>query len=78
MDSLLLARLNIAIAAAIIAVIGAALAWLAGREVRRARRDGSATEIAEALRQQRKAALWALLFGVVAGICFVLPALGLP
>ncbi len=78
MDALLLARLNIAIVAAIIAAIGAVLAWLAGREVKRARREGTETEIAEAVRQQRRAALGALAFGLVAAICFVLPVFGVP
>jgi ABC-type Fe3+ transport system permease subunit len=78
MDALLLARLNIAIVAAIVAGIGAVLAWLAGREVKRARREGTETEIAEAERQQRRAALGALVFGLLAALCFVLPLFGVP
>jgi len=78
MDALLLARLNLGIVAAIVAAIGAVLAWLAGREVKRARREGTETEIAEAVRQQRRAAIGALLFGLVAAVCFVLPLFGVP
>lgn len=78
MDSLLLARLNIAIVSAIVAAIALALAWLAGREVKRARRDGNAAEIAEAARQQRRAAVVALLFGAIAAAGFLWPSLGMP
>jgi ABC-type Fe3+ transport system permease subunit len=78
MDALLLARLNIAMVAAIVAAIGAVLAWLAGREVKRARREGTKTEIAEAERQQRRAAVGALVFGLLAGLFFVLPVFGVP
>lgn len=77
MDALLLARLNIGIVAAISALIGVVLAFAAGREVTRARRDASPAEVAEALRQQWRALLWTGALGLVAAICFALPFFGI-
>jgi uncharacterized membrane protein YdjX (TVP38/TMEM64 family) len=77
MDALLLARLNIGIVAAIGAVIGAVLAFFAGREVTRARREATPGEVAEALRQQFRAMAWTFVLGAVAAFCFALPFFGL-
>lgn len=77
MDALLLARLNIGIVAAIGALIGAVLAYAAGREVTRARREATPAEVAEALRQQARAMLWTAAFAAVAALCFALPFFGI-
>lgn len=77
MDALLLARLNVGIVAAIGALIGAVLAFAAGRQVARARREASPAEMAEALRQQARAMLWTAALAAVAAVCFALPFLGI-